>query len=323
VVDLSRVYVPETYLLPQLAGGLVFGVGFVMGGLCPGTSCVAASTGRLDGLMVMGGMIGGILVFAELFPLVEPFYGSTARGSLTFPQLLGVPHGAIVLLVVVMAVAGFAGARWYESRKTVESRKLKVESGGTGIFRSANVRLAMIALLLGMGAAFVGDPASLRAGFVDANSVSAVELARWIHDRRPALHIIDLRSPAAYMDFGVPLADNIAGADLTSTVLDSASTIVLYAEDDAAAARAAVGLRARGQRDVRVLRGGAEAWLFDVLTPVLRADASAEDRAAFDEVAKLSRYFGGTPQLVARTTEDSEAYIRKLRVLKRRGCGAR
>jgi len=44
VLDLSRVYVPETYLLPQLAGGLLFGVGFVVACLCPGTSCVAAAS---------------------------------------------------------------------------------------------------------------------------------------------------------------------------------------------------------------------------------------------------------------------------------------
>ena len=33
ILDLSLVAVPETYLWPQLVGGLVFGVGFVIGGL--------------------------------------------------------------------------------------------------------------------------------------------------------------------------------------------------------------------------------------------------------------------------------------------------
>src|SRR6476469_9840586 len=51
LLDLSRVYVPETFIAPQLVGGLVFGVGFATGGLCPGTSCVAAATGRGDGMM--------------------------------------------------------------------------------------------------------------------------------------------------------------------------------------------------------------------------------------------------------------------------------
>src|SRR5207253_7483606 len=53
VLDLANVYVPETYWLPQLAGGLLFGAGFVVAGLCPGTSCVAAATGRIDGVAVV------------------------------------------------------------------------------------------------------------------------------------------------------------------------------------------------------------------------------------------------------------------------------
>ena len=45
LLDLSQVAVPPTFIMPQLIGGLVFGVGFITGGLCPGTSCVAAASG--------------------------------------------------------------------------------------------------------------------------------------------------------------------------------------------------------------------------------------------------------------------------------------
>jgi uncharacterized membrane protein YedE/YeeE len=49
-LDVARIYVPETYVLPQLVGGIIFGVGFATAGLCPGTSCVSAVTGRGDGV---------------------------------------------------------------------------------------------------------------------------------------------------------------------------------------------------------------------------------------------------------------------------------
>lgn len=116
LLDLSRVYVPETFLVPQLVGGLLFGVGFVVGGLCPGTSCVAAASGRLDGLLVMAGMLGGVFAFAELFPWLATFYGSTPRGPLTFSALLEAPAGLLVCALALSAVAGFAGAGWIERR---------------------------------------------------------------------------------------------------------------------------------------------------------------------------------------------------------------
>lgn len=107
VLDLSRVYVPETWLLPQLAGGLIFGAGFAIASLCPGTSCVAAATGRGDGLAAMGGMFLGVMVTGLAFAPLARFYESTARGPLTLPQLLHVPYGVVVFGVVMMALAGF------------------------------------------------------------------------------------------------------------------------------------------------------------------------------------------------------------------------
>jgi uncharacterized membrane protein YedE/YeeE len=116
ILDLARVYVPETYLLPQLAGGLVFGAGFVVAGLCPGTSCVAAATGRGDGMAVVAGMFAGVAGTGLAFAPLRPFYESTARGALTLPQLLHVPYGIVVAAVVAIALAGFRSAAWIEGR---------------------------------------------------------------------------------------------------------------------------------------------------------------------------------------------------------------
>jgi len=116
VLDLSQVYVPETYLLPQLAGGVLFGAGFVIAGLCPGTSCVAAAAGRGDGALVMLGMFGGVLATGLAFAPLRDFYESTARGSLTLPDLLHVPYGAIVCAVVAMALIAFQIAERVEKR---------------------------------------------------------------------------------------------------------------------------------------------------------------------------------------------------------------
>lgn len=116
VLDLSRVYVPETWIAPQLVGGLIFGAGFVIAGLCPGTSCVSAATGRGDGASVVAGMFFGVLATGLAFAPLQRFYESTSRGVLTLPQVLHVPYGGVVFAIVVLALVGFRAAEWLEAR---------------------------------------------------------------------------------------------------------------------------------------------------------------------------------------------------------------
>ena len=116
VLDVARVYVPETYLVPQLVGGLVFGAGFAMAGLCPGTSCVAAATGGLDGMAVVVGFFSGVLGAGVVVPTIDGLYRATARGTFTLPDLLHVSYGVATLGIVLLALAGFALAGWIERR---------------------------------------------------------------------------------------------------------------------------------------------------------------------------------------------------------------
>ena len=107
-LDLRLVYMPETFAAPQAAGGVLFGAGFLLGGLCPGTSCVAAATGRLDGLGVIVGMLAGVAAFNIAFPIVADFYASTPMGAVTIAELAGVSRGAGVAVITLAAIAGFA-----------------------------------------------------------------------------------------------------------------------------------------------------------------------------------------------------------------------
>jgi uncharacterized membrane protein YedE/YeeE len=116
LLDLRAVYVPPTFVRPQLVGGALFGAGLVVAGLCPGTACVAAATGRVDGLFVLLGLFGGMIGAGLLLDRFAMFYESSAHGAWTLPELLGLPYGGVAAAVVVLALAAFAGAEWIERR---------------------------------------------------------------------------------------------------------------------------------------------------------------------------------------------------------------
>ena len=153
LMDLAFLYVPETYLTAQIAGGIIFGAGFALAGLCPGTSCVSAATGRGDGAMAVAGMFFGVLGTGLAFPLIDRLYNAGARGAWTVPQLLHLPYGVVVFGVVLIALVGFAAAERVEAR-TAES----VPATGT-LPRMAQGGLVLLALALGAASALVLTPA--------------------------------------------------------------------------------------------------------------------------------------------------------------------
>ena len=116
LVDLAAIYVPETWLMPQIAGGLIFGIGFVASGLCPGTACVAAASGRGDGLAAVLGLFAGVLLTGLAWPWIAGFANSTARGAFTLPQLTGLPYGAVVAGITVLGITAFVGLERFGRR---------------------------------------------------------------------------------------------------------------------------------------------------------------------------------------------------------------
>jgi uncharacterized membrane protein YedE/YeeE len=116
VLDLSLVALVPTYWIAQVAGGLLLGVGFVVGGYCPGTGVAAAATGRLDGLVTLLGILAGCAGFAFAYPALQSLYLAGEIGEQTLPEFFGVPRGVVVVAVVAMALAGFSAAHAIERR---------------------------------------------------------------------------------------------------------------------------------------------------------------------------------------------------------------
>jgi hypothetical protein len=105
-LDISLVYMLPTYLLPMIVGGLLFGVGMVIGGYCPGTAVASVATGKVDAVIFIVGFLIGSLVFGDFFPVWGEFYNSDYMGAFRLDQWLGIGLGPMVLIVVVVAVVG-------------------------------------------------------------------------------------------------------------------------------------------------------------------------------------------------------------------------
>jgi len=105
-----------TYLWPQLVGGVLIGMGFTLGGYCPGTSVVAITSGRVDALVFLAGMVAGVWVFAAGFPLWGAFYKSSDLGRITLWQVFGLPLEVVAAAMALMALAAFflagLGEKW-------------------------------------------------------------------------------------------------------------------------------------------------------------------------------------------------------------------
>jgi uncharacterized membrane protein YedE/YeeE len=125
VLDMSRVWIIPTFFWPQLAGGALFGLGFLISGYCPGTAVAGLASGRMDALIAMVGIGAGTLLFSILYPLLEGFYKTSDMGPVTLPGLLGMNHWA--LLAIVYAFAGFmfyAMERYEKGRPLFTSKKV-------------------------------------------------------------------------------------------------------------------------------------------------------------------------------------------------------
>ncbi|HYM61187.1 MAG TPA: rhodanese-like domain-containing protein [Thermoanaerobaculia bacterium] len=199
--------------------------------------------------------------------------------------------------------------------------------------------LAVLAALGGLLAAFAGSPYRAQHATLDVeraaaaiareeDHITAVELAEWIHDRKPELRIIDLRTAKEFDDYHLPRSERVpiealfgsargGPARLGPTAsLRPGETIVLISDGGAHAAQAWVLLQALGFRHVYFLRGGLGEWLDDVMNPTIAADASPQAIAEFQRVSALSRYFGGVPRVIDKGAEASQRRASGDRVLR-------
>ena len=116
MIDMSIVYINEYYVESAIIGGVIMGLGFIIGGFCPGTSVCAAAIGKIDAISFLGGSLTGILLFGETYPMWRDIYMKSYLGDIKLSDAIGLSDGMTILLVIVSAVIMFWVGEWAEKR---------------------------------------------------------------------------------------------------------------------------------------------------------------------------------------------------------------
>jgi len=115
-IDLAKIFILPTYLTPMIFGGVIMGLGFILGGFCPGTSFTAIAIGKIDALLFTIGLYLGIAGFTLIFPYIGSFYDSGFIGNVTLTDVTGIPAPWFAAGFTFIALAAFWGTMFIEKR---------------------------------------------------------------------------------------------------------------------------------------------------------------------------------------------------------------
>ncbi|MGK7312131.1 MAG: YeeE/YedE thiosulfate transporter family protein [Candidatus Longimicrobiales bacterium M2_2A_002] len=300
-VDMARLWVNPTFMWAQVVGGFVLGMGFIMSGLCPGTSVVSAASGRWDGVVTIVGIFIGTATFTvaiDLFPALESLYTSGSMGVSLLPELFGLPTLPFVFVIVLVAATVFIGAEAVEEIFSGRHDEVELTPRGVPLAKFGVAATLSLVLVVGLGLRPGPAPeAELRA--IGGEPIPALTLAERLIAEDPDLLVVDLRPeaedrvPGAYPvtpdSSALPV---LAGADAATdvVVVDPAGTLDVVPADWPEAPT------------YRVIRGGWAAWEAEVLTPVAPESTTAAELERVRYQNGISAYFSGataTPQVVA------------------------
>lgn len=108
LIDIDLTFYPSTFWIPTLTAGIVMGLGFIIGGFCPGTSVCAAFTGKIDGIVFVLGVFIGIFAYAFTYESVfEDFRSKGAMGKMNIADWLGISNELMIFLLTIIAIVAF------------------------------------------------------------------------------------------------------------------------------------------------------------------------------------------------------------------------
>lgn len=268
LLDYNLIWVPPTYLWPGIVGGLIMGVGFIVGGFCPGTSLVGLATGKLDAFMFVFGVLFGIFMFGETVGSFATFFDSSNMGRFTLPELFNASYGVVVLSIVVVALVLFVLSEKVEAM--VNSRPQYKFPGWSKPAAGALVALAGIALVIGQPSnddRWQSIAAQAQAKLDNREvQIAPAELLKYMNDSKIKVIPLDVRDERYFNQFHLRGALHLPMDQVQEKArelqFELANTVfVTMSNDEVAATEAWKILKAESVPNTYILEGGINAWL--------------------------------------------------------------
>jgi rhodanese-related sulfurtransferase/uncharacterized membrane protein YedE/YeeE len=272
LLDINLIYINPAYIGPAVVGGIIMGLGFVIGGFCPGTSICASAIGKIDAMYFVAGTVLGILLFAEGYPLWEGFFKSGYIGAPRMFESLGISQSLFAFLLTAIALASF----WIAS--IVENKVNGVKKPALR-FTPYYVALAAVGVIVALSA-FVFPPRKTyylekveNTAFVNSYPVKEMtidEFAIRIVNNDKKMVIIDFRPNEEYKKESLPNSipykvDNFFEKESNRFLRIRKRTYVFTAENEYTERKLAVLASELGYKNIKILKGGLNAFKKNIL----------------------------------------------------------
>ncbi|MBU1096396.1 MAG: YeeE/YedE family protein [Bacteroidetes bacterium] len=278
LIDINLVYINPTFLWSAIIGGLIMGLGFVLGGFCPGTSVCAAAIGKIDAIIFIAGAFFGVIIFAEGYPIFEPLYKAANLGNPRIFETLGMSQNIFAFILILFALFAF----WFSS---IIENKVNGVSKPPIRFTPYYIGIAAIGILMAVSAfIFPERKASLTELVKDNNFVKSYKLEaitadefayRLMDEQDDKLQVIDFRSEKEYLDLSYPKStlftlDNMFEKEPNKLLTLKHSVNIFVANDELTERKMAIVANELGYTKVKILKGGLNEFNSQILnfTPI-------------------------------------------------------
>lgn len=272
LLDIDLVYINRLYLWSAIVGGLIMGLGFVIGGFCPGTSICAAAIGKIDAMYFVLGSFIGVYIFAEGYPLFEGLYKSSFYGSPFIYDTLGISRGLFAFSFITIAIILYWIVSWIQAK--VNKQEINFNN------YKNYIPISIVAFMIAFSTLFLPNKKdSILAKVNDTNfinsqqieKISTDELAIRLIKNDKSLQLIDVRDIQEFNKSALPNAfhteiNNLFTKDWNKILNTKGKINIFYSDDELNAKKAALIAKELDVKNVYILEGGFNNFKEEYLT---------------------------------------------------------